>query len=192
MCLAARIIGFAIGLAIYKLGESGYATKIAALPADAAWLYLSACVLGWVTHFVNFFPMFYKQQLTGMRGNVRANMYIYTTVQEAMTDDDADNNLVLLVEDGPLGAYNRANRSLHHYTENTWPVVVCMLLAGQCFPVPTFVLLLVFALGRVVHQVGYAESGYGGHGAGFGIALLATLALEGLVLVVAVCKFGLL
>ena len=90
---------------------------------------------------------------------------------------------IVLMEEGAAGKYNRANRSLHHFIENLAGFYLCVPLAGFVYPAATFILTVLFGIGRVAHQAGYAFGGYGGHGAGFGIALLATLLLEGLVLV---------
>ena len=94
------------------------------------------------------------------------------------------------MEEGAAGQYNRANRSLHHFVENAPGVLLCLPLSGFVYPAATFVFALLFALGRVLHQVGYALKGYGGHGIGFGIALLATLHFEGLVLVAGLRAMG--
>ena len=51
------------------------------------------------------------------------------------------------------------------------------------YPAATFILTVLFVLGRVLHQVGYAHKGYGGHGVGFGVSLIATIVAEGLVFV---------
>ena len=59
-----------------------------------------------------------------------------------------------------------------------------MPLAGFVFPAPAFILTCLFALGRIAHQLGYT-TGYGGHGAGFGIALLTTSIVDGLLLTAA-------
>ena len=64
------------------------------------------------------------------------------------------------------------------------PVILGLVLNSYVFSFPTFVLVCLFAFGRVAHIVGYAEKGYGGHGPGFGIAMVSSLALYGLFLVV--------
>ena len=77
------------------------------------------------------------------------------------------------------GGYNRSNRSLHHMVENMagplaalWP---CALVA----PKATSACVCLWSVGRVAHQVGYAD-GYGKHGPGFALSLLAALCLEGI------------
>ena len=63
-----------------------------------------------------------------------------------------------------------------------WP---CTTIA----PRPTALLVCAWALGRVLHQAGYAQ-GYGKHAVGFLLQLLAMLAIEGLCAVVALEGHG--
>ena len=106
-------------------------------------------------------------------GNLRANMQIYKQY-----GTDAAKGYVLLETSGPVGSYNRANRSLTHLVENSIPVAMLILLSGGIFPFPTFVFTCVFGAGRVLHQVGYATIGYGAHGPGFAAASTATFVLQ--------------
>merc|ERR1719401_370693 len=105
-------------------------------------------------------------------GNLRANMQIFKA--PGIKDH------VVLETEGAVGAYNRANRSLTHFIENSIPAALFIPLSGAIFPFPTFVATVTFAAGRILHQVGYAAVGYGGHGAGFGIAMLSSVFLESL------------
>jgi len=181
-------IGFAIANGIYKYGSTPkYDKKIAGLVADEAhWLYLAAVVFGRLVAIVNMLPMIWKERImTGKSGNLRANMFVYKAI-----GDKAADNAIVLQDTGDLGAYNRANRSLHHMVENFGLFVVALALAGPVFPFPVFVLTCMFAVGRVMHQVGYT-TGYGGHGLGFMISqIIASNAMEGLCLLVALKGFG--
>ena len=94
------------------------------------------------------------------------------------------------MEKGAAGQYNRANRSLHHYIENALSFLICLPFAGFVYPAACFVLTCLFVLGRVLHQAGYTYKGYGGHGVGFGIALLVSVILEGLTFVAALRAAG--
>ncbi|KAJ1630488.1 hypothetical protein T492DRAFT_871610, partial [Pavlovales sp. CCMP2436] len=63
------------------------------------------------------------------------------------------------------------------------PVIIGVALVGSIFPLPVFGLTVLFALGRVAHQVGYSsQKGYGAHGIGFMFATLAVEAMGGLML----------
>lgn len=46
-------------------------------------------------------------------------------------------------------------------------------LAGYVFPLPVAIVVAIYVLGRVVHQIGYASGGYGKHAPGFALAMLA-------------------
>ena len=133
------------------------------------------------------------QQVRGNSGNLRANMYVYrvSSPDHADTSTESAGALgpVVLEEGGDVGKYNRANRSLHHYIENLPPFLLGMPLCAYVFPAATFVLTCLFAVGRVAHQLGYTR-GYGGHGAGFGIALLCTCVQDGLLLTAALSAAG--
>lgn len=183
-----RAIGFGIAFAIYKNGKTKLYDKNMAVLQDheLGYLYLAAVVMGFLVTWVNDYPMLYKNMVMRMNsGNLRANMMFY---KEAGAGADAP--YVVLETEGPVGAYNRANRSLTHFTETSAPVFVCMILAGYIFPFPTLVLVLVYALGRILHQAGYAASGYGGHAPGFAIALISTMTLEMLCFLTAAKSLG--
>jgi hypothetical protein len=106
-------------------------------------------------------------------------VYLY----KVNTDEGAEALPPVVLEDqGAAGMYNRANRSLHHFIENLPGLLLCYPAAAFCFPLPAMVLAVVFCVGRVMHQVGYTK-GYGSHGLGFVVSLLATVAVEGLVIV---------
>jgi len=178
-----RAIGYGIALAIYKYGKTSlYDKNIAKLGEDVGYLYIAAVLLGFLSAWLNNYPMMYKTMIMRQNSaNLRANMMFY---KEA--GGKADSPYVVLETEGPVGAYNRANRSLTHFTENSLSVFVCALLAGYIFPFPTMVLTAIFALGRILHQVGYSSpKGYGAHGPGFALSAVSTLALEMLCLLVA-------
>ena len=88
-------------------------------------------------------------------------------------------NAIIMEDQGPTGAYNRANRSLTHMVENFGIFVAGLFLTGTVFPEPAFALTCVFCAGRIAHQVGYT-TGYGGHGLGFALSMLACVTMEGL------------
>jgi len=173
------LIGTGIAMAIFYCSKDYYDGRarknVAMFGEDFPFVYLGGIFFSWVYRFVNMYPMGFKNRLmTGKAGNVRANMYIYKVVDE-------DKHVVLATE-GDVGMYNRANRSMHHMSENATPVAVTFLLAGLNFPIAALVLMAVFCLGRVMHQVGYT-TGYGSHGGGFVLALISTVTLEGLLFV---------
>jgi uncharacterized membrane protein YecN with MAPEG domain len=175
-------IGYGLAVAIYHVDQAKHDEHLTILAQNNLhFLYFAGVLLALLTKFLNFFPAGLKDAaMRGQaRGNIRANMYLYKV------SGPAHDSLppVILEDEGAAGRYNRANRSLHHYVENSLPVFLATPLAGFAFPAAVFVLVAIFCVARVMHQVGYPNKGYGGHGAGFGLALLATVILEGLVLV---------
>ena len=183
------VIGLAIAFAIYSFGST---TKFDAriesiVQNDLHWVFAAITVLGRCVALINAYPMVFKSLIMkGNSGNLRSNPFIYKAIGKQPAD-----NVVILDGEGDVGAYNRANRSLHHMVENFAVVLAGLFAAGQIFPFPVFVCVCVFAAGRSLHQIGYT-SGYGGHGAGFAISTLATVTIEGLCTLVALKGFGLL
>ena len=173
------MIGSAIAFATYTLGNTDkYNAKIdVIIENDTVWLYLALIILGRTIAFLNSYAtMKYKKS---MKGNVRANPFIYKVIGE-----NAPKNVsVVFEEDGDVGKYNRANRSVHHMIENFGGFVASLYAAGSVFPFPVFVLVCLFCVGRVLHQRGYTAK-FGGHGPGFMISMLAMSTVEGLLLVI--------
>jgi hypothetical protein len=184
------VIGFAIALGVYNYtGKDKYDKNMqAVLTNDGGWAFLSVVVLGRLVGFANLYPMSHKGKvMRGKSGNLRANMFVYKLI-----GDKAPANKVVMEDEGDLGAFNRANRSLHHMVENFGSVVASIGLLSGVFPRPTFALVCLFAVGRVLHQVGYT-TGYGSHGLGFVLSnMLAASTMEGLCLIVGLKGAGLL
>merc|ERR1712154_340552 len=163
-----------------------YNKNIAGLAEDEGYLFLAAAVFGFVVDWVNQYPMLYKTMVMRFgSGNLRANMMIY---KAAGSNEKAP--YVVLETEGPVGSYNRANRSLTHFVENSLPVVLSILLAGRVFALPTLILTASFALGRILHQFGYATVGYGAHAPGYMLAMLSSVVLQGLCIVVGAKNLG--
>mmetsp|Transcript_3454 Transcript_3454/g.7180 ORF Transcript_3454/g.7180 Transcript_3454/m.7180 type:complete len:221 (-) Transcript_3454:296-958(-) len=185
MSVVSALIGLGIGYAIFTFGDTkAYTKKIAlVMQYDMQYAYLAAFIFSRMLSFVNVYPMIWKGRvMTGKSGNLRANMSIFR---------EYNSDKIVVLDDGPdTGRYNRANRSLTHLTENMGGLLIGMLLACFCFPFPTLVLISVFSLGRVMHQVGYSNYGYGAHAPGFMLAMLSGNALDGLLLMVALKGFG--
>ena len=59
---------------------------------DLGWVYLASVMIFWLTNLLNFVPGVYKSGIMKANsGNLRANMYIYSTV----TPSGAGANVVL-------------------------------------------------------------------------------------------------
>merc|ERR1711964_866528 len=183
--------GLGVASAIYFSSRDTYDPKIDAAGADAKWAFLSAWIFCVLTTFINFYPMIYKSRVLPdgkdpQTANLRANMYLYRTTKTGET---------VVLDEGPdAGKYNRANRSLHHFTEYAPAFIAGVVFAVDCFPVPTFALVVVFSIGRLLHQIGYTNGGYGfkwpGHAPGFMLHMFAANTLNGLLLIAAVRGFG--
>ena len=93
-----------------------------------------------------------------------------------------DTSAVILREDGLYGNYNRGNRSIGHFLENCLPILTAAPLGVFIFPFPTSVCLMVYALGRVIYQIGYTSIGFGAHVPGFLMDRLSTFTMLGLLL----------
>ena len=81
-------------------------------------------------------------------------MIIYKSLTSTLDDDSS---YIGMVEEGDVGKYNRANRSLSHFVENMGSFLVSFVLAGFVFPFPVFMLMLIYSIGRVLHQTGYSQ-----------------------------------
>lgn len=176
-----RVVAGAIAYCVFAFGNNAlYTRQIASLPENGGYLYVGAFVFSVLVFFLNAYPASMKKPLIMPQnaGNLRANMAIYKVIgKEEMP-------YVVMEDDGDVGMYNRGNRSLTHFVENAANVIVNFLLGGYVFAFPAFVLIVIFALGRVLHMTGYAgPKGYGAHGPGFGLAMLGGGVLEMLVLI---------
>lgn len=189
-CLTLGVVGAGLSLGLIKSGlvlAPSQAKLDALFSNDLQFVYTAAIILGRLVSFLNFFPMGYKEMiLRRSSGNLRANMSFFKPLNETTAT-----TYIGLEDEGDVGKYNRANRSLAHFTENSIPFTGLMLLAGFAFPKATVALTGLFAAGRVMHQTGYSDGGYGSHALGFGLATLATGMLEGLVALVALKGMGL-
>jgi len=183
-----RVLGVFAARWVYNNGKTAlYDKHIAGLAEDEGYFFAAAAVFGLVVDWVNNYPMLYKTMVMRFgSGNLRANMMIYKSA-----GGDAKAPYVILETEGPVGSYNRANRSLTHLIENSLPVVLSILLAGRIFAFPTLCLTSLFALGRILHQFGYATVGYGAHAPGFMLASASSAVLQGLCLMVAAKNLGL-
>jgi len=170
-------IGYAIATAVFSYGNRDmYAQRITdAAIEDAHWVHLAIVIFGRMIALINFVPMAFKN---GLSGNIRSNPFIYKVVS---TDDDTKD--VVFDSEGNNGRYNRANRSVHHMVENFGAFIAGTVVVGGIFPFPVFVLVCLFAVGRIVHQFGYMK-GYGKHAPGFLISMLVSVTMEGLSLLV--------
>jgi len=182
-------ISFGIAFAIYKLGDTSTYDRAAkaAFNADGsgvgAYAFFSAVVWSMLTWWLNMYPLIPKGRVMLKEKQMRSNMYIY---QVASSPPSEQPQCVLLDESGDVGQYNRANRSMHHFTEWTGGVLFTSLCSINVYPFPVFILIVLLAIGRVLHQNGYSTGGYGKHAPGFALFIVSYLTIEKLCLIAGV------
>lgn len=184
------LVGVFIALAVWYLGASAKynasSEKLFSLfGTDIGYLYLAVFLIVNAINWVIFYPFAIKNSMK-LKSNMRANAYIY-----AMIGEGALPNKIVLEEEGVIGRYNRATRSMQHMMENLISFIPCLLLSGIVAPFPVLVCVLLWSVGRFMYQNGYAGR-YGKHGAGYGISSVGQATCQGLVLVVFLKSQGLL
>ena len=174
-------IGTGIGFAIYSMGDTAkFDSKINMLyQNDLQWGYLSSFLFCYLVQHLNSYPMQYKARIMrGKSGQMRSNMFIYKNAAEG-----SPQSRIVLSTEGDEAFYNRANRSLYHFMENSLSMVLAIILDSVVFPIPTFVLTIFFFIGRIIYTSGYTSGGYGKHAPGFIIVAIAQNTLVGLLLI---------
>ena len=162
-----QLIGLAIALAIYYLGDTDFydasiKSSKGSYKCEYSWYFLGVVIYCYTVEWLNTMPTWYKEKV--MRsGNMRANQFLY---RPTVGGDDQVSS-VTLYEDGDKGKYNRANRSLYHSLENGFSFIVCLPGAFLVFPFPTFVCLVLLCIGRITYQLGYSVKGFLYHLPGF-------------------------
>ena len=162
-----QIIAFVIAFCVWYLGSTDDYKKALKLwkggdDAKYAWAFLTAVVYAYLVIWLNVFGMHFKERVI-RQGNLRANMFLYRPV----VGGDDNVSAVTLYEEGDKGKYNRANRSLYHFLENHLSFLVCLPGSLLIFPFPTFVIVVLAAVGRIVYQTGYTLGGFMFHLPGF-------------------------
>lgn len=165
---APLVMGLPIAFLIYSFGDTeNYRQNISTLfPSKAHWVLLTAFVFSRLSAFLNLFPLLEKEKV--MRpdsGNLRSNMKIFRAL------GNGPSHAVVMNMEGQIGRYNRANRSMENFVEQAAPVGVNAVLLSLCFPFPTFMLICIYALARIAHQVLYINVGYDSRGYGIGFFL---------------------
>jgi hypothetical protein len=191
--LAISAFAAAIGYGVFFFSDHSRSEPKIQLIAkyELQYLYIAPIIFSLLVRHLNFYPLIYKSRVFNINSkNLRANLYVYRALK-GDGEKGYQGTAVVLDEEGHVGEYNRANRSLTHFTENNGAFLASFLLAGFVFPFETLVATAIFAFGRFIHQVGYTI-GFGSHGPGFGLSLFSSLLVEGLCSVVVLKSFGLI
>ena len=177
------LIGYGITLAIHKNGNTAqYDYKIAIVYANEMQnAYLIAYLFSVLVIFLNMFPIIFKEKIMeASSGNLRANMFIYHLVAPGQSP-----SAVVLNPEGDIGLYNRGNRALYHFLENSAPMLLGLVLNTFVYPFPTLIVMAIFIFGRIVYTIGYTVGGYGSHVPGFLLDRIAFATTMGTFLYVA-------
>ena len=178
------LVGTGISYGIYSFGsKSLYDERIAIVKQwDLQWGFLSALLLSVLVAYLNYYPLRFKGAIMlASSANLRANQFIYVNAAEG-----SNKGRVILIQEGDEGLYNRANRTLHHFVENSIHVVLAIGLCSFVFPFPTFVLASMIIVFRLIYTVSYTNGGYGLHFPGFFAFTFTVNALNGLLLITAI------
>jgi hypothetical protein len=183
LTLLPLLLGWGIAELVYHYtgARGSYSVKVDRLREhDLAYLYGAALVVSRLASLLTNLPLMYKTVALPTPRSARTNMYVYR-----LAGHSGDDGLVLLDEAGDAGRYNRANRSMHHFTESSLPLALGVPLAGYVFPKPMLVVAVLTAAGRLMHMLGYVTKGYGGHSPGFFLGSLCTATIDGMLLTAA-------
>ena len=176
-------IGAGLAYLIYLNGDTAkYDSRINIAKTNRLeWLMDAIIIFQLCVMWMNLYPMRFKEAIMdGPKAkNFRSNMFLY----KLATDQTDTGPTIILREEGECGRYNRANRSIYHFIENVFGFVIALPLAFFLFPFPSFVLVVVHCVGRIVYQLGYTANGYGGHIPGFILDTFAQRILGGLLIV---------
>lgn len=160
-------VGLGVACGIHSTDSDKYDAKIAILKgADLGYVYLAVWLLDLTL---------YAQQIFVALGRKKSyadnpDQYIYEAVGKGEV-------YVRLVEDGVVGAFNRAQRGIDN-TRETFPMVVAQtLLAGYVYPKVVLGLAVLFFFGRCLYSHGYIQG--------------AKSRVPGLFLTMLVCGIGL-
>ena len=176
-------MGYGITCGIHYWGSTElYEKRLATVHEyELNWAYHSAFMFSVLVLFLNTFPMIFKSKIMrGKSGNLRANMFIYKLAAENQSP-----SAVVLESEGDIGMYNRGNRALYHFLENSSPMLLGMALNSFVYPFPTMILMIIFVVGRIIYTLGYTMGGYGKHAPGFILDRIAFATTMGTFLFVA-------
>merc|ERR1712224_98056 len=93
------------------------------------YLYIGAGFFGFMVYFLNMYPAVRWKSaiMPGSMDNLRANMTILKMAPNVKGKENSQNYIVM-EDDGDIGAYNRSNRSLTHYVENSTQFLVFLVM----------------------------------------------------------------
>jgi len=177
MYVVAYGLGTLFAWGIYSLTDHALADqKVAALSAgNLQWLYLAVLVMGLVLGFQQVFVAYHRK----LARVENPDQYIFKT----MLKDDA---YIRLEMDGPVGAFNRAQRGIDNTREDFVVKFISLIFAGYVFPEVSFILAVVVLLARVLFSYGYI---YKSRMTGQMLSMIASIVVNGLLIWTVVLAF---
>ena len=175
-------IGYGIASAIYAWGSTSlYDDRITiAKSYDGQWILLGLIIFTLLNTWINYHMNAQKARIMDWTdGALRPNSYFYRLA----TDKKEEGSAVVFNLEGDVGKYNLANRSTGFFLEGVLGYVASTCAAFFIFPFPAFVLLCVYAFGRIIFQIGFAGYGRGAHLPGFLLDLGARNTVTGLLII---------
>eukprot|EP00444_Apocalathium_aciculiferum_P029327 CAMPEP_0183419396 /NCGR_PEP_ID=MMETSP0370-20130417/25756_1 /TAXON_ID=268820 /ORGANISM="Peridinium aciculiferum, Strain PAER-2" /LENGTH=236 /DNA_ID=CAMNT_0025603189 /DNA_START=69 /DNA_END=779 /DNA_ORIENTATION=- len=181
-----RLFCMCIALVVYTLGgRAWYDAEIKVIEGrHQIPLYFAVVVFSVLVDWLTLWPTILKARIFHPdSGNLRANMTVYKLSVPSIDDPMP---YIVMEDEGPIGEYNRANRSMFNFNEGCASFVLNMVFAGQVFPCPALVAAILFAVGRIMHMCDYSKGGFGAHANGYMVSMLSHTVLEMLTWFVAI------
>ena len=174
-------VGYGIAWLVWAFGDSAtYQQRIQiAKDYDGQWFMLALVVLQFTVMWMVDYSMTSKLRVMNVfegDKDLHGNQFIY----KFATKKDNEGSAIIVNEEGDVGQYNRANKSLYQFLENCLGFVAMLPLSFFLFTIPTFVSLAAFCFGRVIYQIAYTSGGK--QVLGWFLDRIATLTVTGLMI----------
>lgn len=169
-------IGLGIAFGTYTFGNTAaYNSKIETLRVlELGWVYLGVIVIKLCFVGVSI-------TAASARKGAKVNVPDQHCYKVYTPPGQPELGYVTLETEGPLGAFNRAQRSVANYWEVAPFFFLNFICGGFVFPFPAFVSAVVFGVARMLYAIGYT-SGKESRLSGFMLGNLANQVCEGFVL----------
>jgi len=166
-----RSVGVAFAYSVYKFGPTqSYEANLNRLPDDAGFIYAAVFLIGFTT------------QILGL--NVltqRHKSKVWSPDQHVYHVEKTNDVVTIINDDSHVGALNRAQRAFFNWGEYLPSILAQTFLAGFVFPFPTFAIIVLFFVSRLLYTLSYTKKAEA-RGNGFILFLVGNALLDGLVL----------
>lgn len=167
MMIVFQGIGYLIAWGIYSTRSAHYDGRLAVLRAhELGCLYLAVFFIAQVLPIQQVFVAYHRK----MAKVENPDQYIFKTMLK-------NEPYVRLETEGPVGAFNKAQRGIDNTRESFAGVVVNLTFAGYVFPEVALAMSILYLVGRVAYSAGYISST---RTAGAILSMLATVTTGGL------------